>query len=250
MGGVVITIRASSRARRSTSSFGILSIMSDTPHSKLAKALLGRRARLNRPDVFPLVSESHAAAIGYVAINWSGVEAASGYLIAKLLGLERIAAAAITENLNAPATVNLITVLVRLSGDKAVISRWKQLCVEHDELRPQRNDAVHAEWCVVGIHHMAARTKARDKLTISFSPVKTENLDLLADRILILSEDILAFSGMVTALRTSELIMRQVPPGLENPSPIVSVPSQAQTRHPPKLSSAQKRALKTEPLSS
>jgi hypothetical protein len=86
-----------------------------------------RRARLNDPNVFPLVSETHAAAIGYVAIQWSAVEGALAGLVGHLLKIEGPAARALTDDRSAFAILNMATVLINLSGDTQAISEWGSL---------------------------------------------------------------------------------------------------------------------------
>ena len=101
----------------------------------------------------PLVSETHAAAIGYVAIQWSAVEGALAGLVGHLLKIEGPAARALTDDRSAFAILNMATVLINLSGDTQAISEWGSLSARHEALRPQRNDALHAEWQVSGGNH-------------------------------------------------------------------------------------------------
>jgi hypothetical protein len=191
--------------------------------------------------VFPNVSEEHAAAIGYVAIRWSGVEEALRYVVARLLGIDGYGPIVITANLNAPAILNLITVLLSLAADDTLISTWQTLFVRHEELRPKRNEAIHSEWQVVGDIHMALRYKARQHFTFSFVEVPTEKLNDLSEKALLLSEDILTFASAISLAGVSKVIQSAHPPGLKYPSLTEPPPSQPQKQRVKRPSSAQKR---------
>lgn len=193
------------------------------------------------------MSETHAAAIGYVAIQWSAVEGALAGLVGHLLKIEGPAARALTDDRSAFAILNMATVLINLSGDTQAISEWGSLSARHEALRPQRNDAVHAEWQVSGGNHIALRTRTRKKLTVRFELTATDTLNQLADDALILAEDITTFAMNTVVVRElPEKVVSLYPPGLYTPPPPARKPkpSQAPNPRPPKLSSAQKRTQK------
>ena len=211
-----------------------------------------RRTRLNRPDAFPLVSEEHAASIGYVAIRWAAVEGAVGRLMIPLLNIELLPAIAIAAANPELTVLNMVTVLVNLSGDEEATDKWKLLHARHEELRPRRNDAIHAQWQVAGGMNAAFRVKGREHLRLNYELIETTTLDSLANDILALAEDITAFEAFLRNRRIHEPIFGNPPPGLNldhyhYPTPKPPKPRPTPTPRRQKLSSAQKRALRKKP---
>lgn len=200
--------------------FGVLSIRRNVSSARRAaswekssSAMTSptRKVRMNRPDIFPPVSESHAAAIGHVAINWSSVEASINHVIAGLLGLHWAAGHAVTAELPGQAALNLLTVLVGMTGNPEWVAQWQTLTQRIAQLRPKRNDAVHAEWQVSGASHLARRLQAKKKLKFRLDYIPTESLDRLADECLILAEDIGKFRYALIIGRASEFVLSQHP---------------------------------------
>lgn len=76
------------------------------------------RLRMDNPAIFPDVSEEHAAALGYVVIRWSAVEAAVAHMIYNLLTLHSPVGVAVTANMSAQAKIDLATTLIQLTGNE------------------------------------------------------------------------------------------------------------------------------------
>lgn len=207
---------------------------------------------MNRPEVFPPVSEEHAAAIGYVAIQWSAVEMAVKHLIGSLLRLPPPAHQAVTAELPLMLAADMITVLLSLTGNAVWIKGWNRLRIEFERLRPLRNDAIHSEWQASGDEHYMLRFKAKGaRLTVKFQAIPTKDLDQLADDCLSLAENMAQFYRTVLTQRAPDIVLMTYPPGQPQPpfpfhTPKSKAPSPGQTasrpRRPKKLSSAQKRA--------
>jgi hypothetical protein len=213
-----------------------------------------RRARLNNPEIFPMVSEGHAAAIGYVAMQWSAVEDALVPLIGALLGIERLATHILIGGRPTPSVLDVVSALIQLSGEAQAISDWKSFRRRLDEARPLRNDAIHAEWRPVGSATYALRAKITNRLTLSFVPISTDRLNALADQLLTLAEDIVRFASGLRERRIAAMVTSNLPPGAyATPSRAPnSQPNDAQTPvpRPRKQSSAQKRAAASRAQSS
>jgi len=207
-----------------------------------------RRARLDSPEIFPLVSEEHAAAIGYVAIRWAEVEAAMNHLVAILLQIDGPAAHALTADRPGVAVSNLVNVLMHLSGDIDAINEWKNLSSRYEKLRPLRNDAIHAEWQVSGNNHMALRRKPKAGTLFSFKAIETSSLNHLSDAALEFAEELVSFvSRTILPRGIPKKVVSLYPPGLYEMQPLLAHPTKPTpppNRRSPKLSSAQKRGEK------
>jgi hypothetical protein len=214
-----------------------------------------RRARMSRPDLFPVVSEEYASAIGYVALLWSGVEGALVCLAENLLGIGGAAAQVVIAENNGVAQTNIISALLLLADDKSSKKAWDSLALRCADLRKKRNDIVHGDWVVCGGAHALQRSKARGALSVQTTIVDEQEVSEIADKISELADDIIGFGLECRRQRLSDPINSACPPGLHIPPPRNSLREQVPSpnpkpKRPPKPSSAQKRAATERPSSS
>src|SRR5580692_1391514 len=109
------------------------------------------------PDIFPPIKPDHAQAVGYVAIHWSFVEESLDVAIQFLLKLPPTTKAALLSELSTIPKMTMIRALIEASGEEELLSEWKMLTTEMDELRAKRNDVVHGVWEVVEPGHYLKR---------------------------------------------------------------------------------------------
>ena len=209
-----------------------------------------RRARVGNPGVFPLLTEEHAAAIGYVAIRWAEVEGVIGYILGSLLSLQTHTADALSAGVSFLHQLNLISVCIDLTGSSKWIKEWQIITKKMDLLRNERNDAIHAEWEMVGADPYSTRRKARNSLKITFQNVPTETLNELSNKICLLADELIRFSHVILTeenrlfLSAPNLLTRPHLPGkdsAQNPNLVRPAPTLSHTRVR-RPSSAQKRA--------
>ncbi len=197
---------------------------------------------MDRPDFFPLVTEEHAAAIGYVALRWSEVEGIVATFLSELLNLNFVVGDCLTAELPALTLLNLVTVMISLTANPQWIASWRKLELEYERIRPLRNDAIHGEWHSTPQGHVAFRKSAKRKLHLRAEWISDKTLNTLSDDCLGLFEDILKFISVVCNGPKGEtgpdLLRLPIPPG-SNQAPTPAKPKKVP--RPPKLSAAQKR---------
>ncbi len=211
-----------------------------------------RRSRLNKPDVYPPISEEQAAAIGFVAVRWTDVEGSLRTVFRDLLGLNWIVSDAVSAEMPVLLLTNIIHSLVHLTGNPGWIAEWKAIEQRLSDLRPKRNDTVHAFWSLIGAEHVSFRVQSRRTLQVRMTKVAAHDLNELSDAILSLADDITNFASTVSSgqsgSRAQDLLSQDVPPGTNlTPASSTPIPKARGQARPPKLSAAQKRTAKDQP---
>jgi hypothetical protein len=73
---------------------------------------------------------------------------------------------------------------------------------------------VHAEWQVVGPEHWGLRIKAKGRVSVTFKPVPTTELEKLSSEILVLEDRITRFTAALFRTGATKIINQMNPPGV------------------------------------
>jgi len=205
------------------------------------------------PDVFPPITPTFAAAIGYVAAHWSLVEEQQACIAYNLLSLTQLTGLAVTADLGAMQREKLIQTLLALVSKPELEDEWSALIIKTAELRLRRNDAIHSVWRVVGTGHQGYRVKAKERLSITFDPMPITELKDLSDQILALDSRLTKFANNVLISGAAKILTDPLLPLPQRPQAQALFPKPLTRIHTPKRErklrrrSAQKMKARKEP---
>ena len=145
-------------------------------------------------DLAKPISKEHAAAIGYVVVNWSLAQEWQTQILILLLGTAGEAGHAVTAELAELQKVSVGRAILIHARRQEWLDEWDEITRGMNDLRNLRNDIVHGFWGVntEGIHFYE-RVRASGHVTKRAPDFSADDLSKLSDKIVDLADRFIQF---------------------------------------------------------
>jgi len=199
------------------------------------------------------VNEKLARALGYVVVNWSILEWAISLIIKESANFNPSLFSIYFAESSFLNKLSIVSSLVHHSRKKEWFDQWSNLQKSIERLRATRNDLVHGTWLLEENVQSVFRIKSRAKLSASVAEITEkevvefyQEISLVTVRINMFRQELSTqnFGSVILAPKGPVLDRAQSPLARSQDQVRAQKKSKRQPPQGPKLSSAQKRALR------